>query len=37
LRKLDKILKKEREEMENVAGTGAANARLVYDKILKSL
>ena len=37
MKKLDKILKKEREEMENVAGTGATNTRLVYDKIVKTL
>ena len=32
-KKLEKIIKKERNDFEDVAGTGATNAKLVYNKI----
>lgn len=34
---MEKILKKEANEFEDVAGTGASNAKLVYDKIIRTL
>jgi hypothetical protein len=34
---LDKIIKKEREDFENVGGSGATNAKLVHDKILRTI
>jgi hypothetical protein len=37
LKKLEKIIKKERNDFEDVAGTGATNAKLVYNKIVRTL
>ena len=34
---LEKLLKKESEDMENAAGTGSCNPRIVYDRIIKTL
>jgi len=36
-KKMDKVLLKEINEMENLAGPGATNAKLVHDKILRTL
>lgn len=37
IKKLEKIIKKETNEFENVAGPGATNAKLVHDKILRTI
>ena len=37
MKKLEKLLKKESEDMENAAGTGSCNPRIVYDRIIKTL
>ena len=36
-KKLEKIIKKECNDFEDVAGTGATNAKLVYNKIVRTL
>ena len=36
-KKLDKIIKKEMNDFEDVTGTGATNVKLVYDKMLRTL
>lgn len=37
IKKLEKIIKKVTNEFENVAGPGATNAKLVHDKILRTI
>jgi len=37
MKKLEKILKKEREDFENIGGPGATNVKMVHDKILRTL
>jgi chromosome segregation ATPase len=37
LQKLEKIIKKEHNEFENVAGAGATNVKLVHSKMVKTL
>lgn len=34
---MDKIIKKENNEFENIAGPGATNSKVVHDKILRTL
>lgn len=36
-KKLDKILKKEKNDFEDVASTGAKNIKTVYDRFMKTL
>lgn len=36
-KKLDKILKKEKNDFEDVASTGAKNIKAVYDRFMKTL
>lgn len=37
LKKLDKIIKKERNDFEDIAGPGCTNAKLVHDKIFRTI
>ena len=37
LKNLDKIMKKETNDMEDLAGPGATNAKAVYDRAMKTL
>ena len=37
VKKLEKIIKKEQNDFENVAGPGCTNAKLVHDKILRTI
>lgn len=37
MKKLEKIIKKEKNDFEDVAGTGSTNVKLVYDKMLRTL
>lgn len=37
MKKLEKIIKKETNEFENVSGPGATNAKMVHDKILRTI
>jgi hypothetical protein len=37
LKKLDKIIKKEQNDFEDIAGPGATNAKMVHDKILRTI
>lgn len=37
LKKLEKVLKRENNEFENIAGPGATNAKVVYDKMMRTL
>ena len=37
VKKLDKIIKKEKNDFEDVAGPGCSNAKLVHDKILRTI
>lgn len=36
-KKLDKIIRKEKEDFENIGGPGCTNAKLVHDKILRTI
>ena len=36
-KKLDKIMKKEQNEFEDLTGTGASNVKMVYDKLIRTL
>jgi len=36
-KKLEKIIKKERNDFEDVAGPGASNVKMVHDKITRTL
>lgn len=36
-KKLEKIIKKEMNEFEDLTGTGATNVKIVYDKIMRTL
>lgn len=36
-KKLDKIIKKEKNDFEDIAGPGCSNAKLVHDKILRTI
>lgn len=37
MRKLEKLVKKENEQFEDLTSTGAANAKQVHDKIVRTL
>jgi hypothetical protein len=37
LKKLEKVIKRENNEFENIAGPGSTNAKVVYDKINRTL
>ena len=37
LKKLDKLLKKERNDFENVEQTGISNLKAVYDRVSKTI
>lgn len=37
MKKLDKIIKKEKEDFENIGGAGCTNAKLVHDRILRTI
>ena len=37
VKKLEKLMKKEQNEFEDLTGTGAANVKMVYDKLLRTL
>ena len=37
MKKLEKILKKEREDFENIGGPGATNVKMVNDKIQRTI
>jgi len=37
IKKLEKLMKKEQNEFEDLTGTGAANVKMVYDKLLRTL
>lgn len=37
LKKLDKIIKKDKNEMEDVAGPGAQNIKVVNEKIIRTI
>ena len=37
MKKLDKIIRKEKEDFENIGGPGSTNAKLVHDKILRTI
>jgi len=37
LKKLEKLMKKEQNEFEDLTGTGASNVKMVYDKLLRTL
>lgn len=36
-KKLEKMIKKEKEDMENLTGPGASNAKMVFDKFNRTL
>jgi superfamily II helicase len=36
-KKLEKIVKKEQNEFEDLTGTGASNTKIVYDKLIRTL
>lgn len=37
LKKLDKIIKKEKNDFEDVSSAGSTNVKLVYDKLMRTL
>lgn len=37
VKKLDKLIKKERNDFEDISGTGATNVKQVHDRIVKTL
>jgi len=37
VKKLEKLMKKEQNEFEDLTGTGASNVKMVYDKLMKTL
>ena len=37
VKKLEKLMKKEQNEFEDLTGTGAANVKMVFDKLLRTL
>lgn len=37
LKKLEKLIKKEKNDFEDISGTGATNCKVVHDKIMKTL
>ena len=37
LKKLEKIIKKEKNDFEDVSSTGSTNVKLVYDKLMRTI
>ena len=37
MKNVDKIIKKEKNDFENVAGPGCSNAKFVFDKIMRTI
>lgn len=37
LKKLEKIMKKENNDFEDLTGTGATNVKMVYDRLIRTL
>ena len=37
MKKLEKIIKKEKNDFEDCSGAGASNVKLVYDKMMRTL